>query len=541
MSDSLEQKKVGDQFTLTVPAKQSEFREHIDRGLRRNGFITNRERSARSAPRKGCQKISHRTRTNVGLQGGRNELHDYMPPDAPEGALDYLTAKWGVQQEALRATKVELRGDWEPDLDPIWHAPNRAPLPPVDRRGEWKPLNEAQARPLRGAMYGLRDGIRPISQPRCQACGRAIVSENGAVGVTATADGRVKLSGLAHCGSVWECPACQMTILQARAAQLRAAVERHGSDRVAMLTLTIRHGRGDGLGRLRRDLSRAFSAMTRSRKWRGGKRKRGHVEWFEPGWKQKAGVFGRVRALEVTHGPNGWHPHIHILFFFDEPVPTATVETKDGRRRVWDCPEIDTLITLWQQQVRRILGDEHVPDRKHAIAATLASDGEYISKLGLELSDPANKKAADGHRTPFQIAADFARAYNQVRDLKDDGTPEFDAMVAGRLRRLRTGRDAKLWHTYCRDMRGAHRLVWSNGLKDALDVIDVTDEDLLADDEERGTGDTWIASIPGYAWKRIRDRRIDGRPAVLHLIEIAERGGSEAFDAALLRVAAGEQ
>lgn len=511
-------KKVGQQLTLSVPANHAAFRRHIDAGLRRQGFFTQAEREAAQRPRKGCQKLS-RTATRTGLQGPRNALHELVPPDTPPAHLDFLTGRWEERQGELGAVEVELRGDWMPDASAVWAAPNRDRPALVDRRGQWKPLGPAQERPLRRAMYVLRDGIRVISQPRCQACGRAVISPNGSVGVLVTDDGRVRLTGLAHCGSVWECPTCQMTICQARARELRTAVERHGADRVAMMTLTIRHGAGDNLRQLRTELSRAFAAFSRHRAFKR--------------WKREVGIIGRVRAVEVTHGPNGWHPHLHVLFFFDRPVERAWVD--GGTRAVWDPPDLGALVALWRTQVRRIFGARHEPDDEHAIATTLASDGEYISKLGLELSDPANKKAERGHRTPWQIASDFARAYNAARDARDR---EAGKLAAGRLL---VSRDADLWRTYCRDMRGAHRLVWSNGLKGELGIADTSDADLLADDEEPGTGDTWIASIPKLAWDGIRDRRVRGEPAAHYLIRVAERGGSEAFDRALLELAAGER
>ncbi|MCP4961098.1 MAG: hypothetical protein GY925_17765 [Actinomycetia bacterium] len=33
------------------------------------------------------------------------------------------------------------------------------------------------------------------------------------------------------------------------------------------------------------------------------------------------GVVGWIAALEITHGPNGWHPHLHVLFFHREHLP----------------------------------------------------------------------------------------------------------------------------------------------------------------------------------------------------------------------------
>lgn len=513
-------KEVGEQLTLSVPANSAEFRRHVGLGLRRQGYLTPRPDETPQASRKGCQKLS---RAYV-HQDKRSAIHEYAPADIAPAELNFLTGRWEENHEAQR--DVGLAG-WTPSQDIAIAAPNRDTPTIVDRRGEWSPSSPAQQRPLRAAMYKLRDGMRPISQPRVQACGRACISPNGHVGVMATSDGRVKLTGLAHCGSVWECATCQMQIQQSRAEQLRQAVDRHGSTKVAMLTLTIRHGAGDNLRAMRRLLTRAWAGLNRHRAFKR--------------WSTKHGLIGKVRAIEVTHGQrNGWHPHLHVLFFFDEDVPTATMRAGDGFKKVWDCPEFTGLTDLWIRQVVRIFGEQHRPSRRRALAASLASDGEYISKLGLELSDPGTKAGhkigADGdmHRTPFGIAADWVEARNAYRDADDKE-------IARTLhRRKMTSIDARLWRTYCEDMRGAHRLVWSNGLKKRLGVADISDAEIVAEDEEKGPGDTWIASIPVATWQRIRDERIGGVPVPLYLIHAAESGGSKGFDDALIRVATGE-
>ncbi len=513
-------KKVGDQLTLTAPANRAEWQKRLDEARPRLGFLPRPEPGAEGATRKGCQKLSR-----SGLQGPKSDLADHLPPGTSIASYNFLTERWDQNEDELRAIAEEAarraRAGQEnpiPWSDRKVNAPNRTPVAMLDRRGTWSPSTPATDKPLRAAMYKLRDGMRPLSQPRVQACGRAVISESGHVGVMATPDGRIKLTGLAHCGSIWECAVCQMQICQARADELRQAVDRHGSTKVAMLTLTIRHGCGDNLKRLRKGLSRAFGAFSRHRAYKR--------------WQKHVGMVGRVRATEVTHGPNGWHPHLHVLIFFEDDVPTATAVGPAGKwRKVWDCPDFDELTELWQREVLRVFGIEHVPLAAYALKASMASDGEYIAKLGLELSDPANKKAKKGHRTPWQIASDWATARNKHRDDAGD-----DAALPWRIKH---DLDARLWRTYCEDMRGAHRLVWSNGLKDRLGVVDMGDAELLEDDEPQPE-DTWIASIPRATWRAIRDERIRGEPVPHFLIRAAERGGSRGFDKALLEVAAGE-
>jgi len=71
---------------------------------------------------------------------------------------------------------------------------------------------------------------------------------------------------------------------------------------VAFATLTLPHDQGDRLEQLFGSVTRAWNRTTTARSVR---------------------VFGErlpfrwVRALEVTSGVNGWHPHNHVALLFD--------------------------------------------------------------------------------------------------------------------------------------------------------------------------------------------------------------------------------
>jgi hypothetical protein len=125
----------------------------------------------------------------------------------------------------------------------------------------WTPATPYVPRPVRRRMYRLRDGLRCLSRPRIRACGFAIApapdGQVGSVGVVVDDEGKARYTGLIHCGSIWECPCCSMTVRAARAAEVTYAVESHGIKRCAMLTLTIRHdfAIGHDLKRVRQHLA----------------------------------------------------------------------------------------------------------------------------------------------------------------------------------------------------------------------------------------------------------------------------------------------
>ena len=529
MAEPPTEKRVGEQLTLCVPATDAEFRDHLDRGLRRQGYLTSRERNAAERPRKGCKKMS-------GEDGG------IRPGDVNPQTLQYLHAKWGTDDARFRREaaaryglreKLRDRPIWMPRVDEPVHDTFHDRVVEHERDGQWSPSSPAVDRPLRKAMYRLRDGVRPLQEPRIQACGRAVIAPGGKVAVIAKPDGRVILKGLAHCFNVHVCPTCSMAIMQGRASQIRAAVAQHeqaGPGRVAMMTLTVRHQGGDRLKVLQRKLSRALAAFQRHSKYRR--------------WKAEAGVIGRIRALEVTHGfRNGWHPHFHLLFFFKRRVPMSYIETKSGRRKVWESVHHEGLVDLWQECVQRVFGIAHVPSTERAIAFTMARDGEYIAKMGLELADPGNKtgrkvvKRWEGgqlveeeHRTPFQIAHDFTEGRHARR--ATEGTARI--VLEENLRR-----DAALWRVFREDMKGARRIVWSKGLRDRFDVDELTDQELCLDDEAPDAEDVVIGYISNRAWQEIRDRRVGDEPVPHFLMRVAEARGSKGFYEVLHKVAAG--
>jgi hypothetical protein len=123
---------------------------------------------------------------------------------------------------------------------------------------------------------------------------------------------------LMACGSVWACPRCAAVITAQRSEELANAV-RAAFDAGAscyLLTLTMRHTRKHSLAELWSALSNAWRATFGTTAWtgdRGYERKDGTFRAPRIGQAELFGVAGTVRAVEVTHGSNGWHLHAHVL------------------------------------------------------------------------------------------------------------------------------------------------------------------------------------------------------------------------------------
>lgn len=323
----------------------------------------------------------------------------------------------------------------------------------------------AADKPIRRAMYALRDGLWRYQQDRPAKCGRCRCTDH----VEVVVRGEVAhFHGVVRCGSVWACPVCGMQIRAERAAEIEALTAWWGSDRCFMFTATVRHGLGHDLKVVRRGVSDAWRSFLRAR---AVKKLLGSL-----------GLQGKVRAFEVNHGwRSGWHPHLHVLVLIDAKVVPAAVESALGLQ--------------WRNAVRRVLGVQHVPDRAHGFCITSCRDGRYLSKLGLELSASNTKGGRRGNRTPMQIAADL--------------------VSRGRLA------DQKLWQVFCSDMKGAHQLEWDKGLRVRAGIEEATDQQIVDGDE--GPEEV-VARISGAIW----DRACTIPGASLRILEAAEQGSSEA-------------
>jgi len=142
-----------------------------------------------------------------------------------------------------------------------------------------------------------------------------------------------------------------------------------------LATLTVRHHAGNPV-RIVRDVRACWRAQLQGRSWQLYKRERG-IEL--------------IAAEEVTHGENGWHPHMHVLL-----LPKREQDTELHR--------VDALWwhDKWSRTVERKLGRDFVPSREHGTDLRPCRVEQYLSKLGIELTDAGEVKA----RSPFALLRD---------------------------------------------------------------------------------------------------------------------------------------
>lgn len=297
----------------------------------------------------------------------------------------------------------------------------------------------------------LADALRHLGTHRTRWCRKKVVGE--AVQLQRLPTGGAKLVGVETCGSVWGCAICAPAIYTQRSSEVMHAVTewRASGGYVYMMTNTIAHQQGDDLKRMRRGLSVAWS-----RYWQGkaGKERR-----------QRLMKMHHIRAIEVTSGENGFHPHVHSLLFLDREL---TSEDKLELAEVWKKNVVLT----------HDLGVNHLPDDVHGTHITESFSDNYIAKLGMEVAAITTKFAKHGNKTMWTVAQDAA-----------DGSK----------------RDAAIWHTYVRAMKGCRSMFWSKNSKKYFRIARMTDQQIAeqaALTEGEGLGvTTTLARWVGHDWR----------------------------------------
>jgi hypothetical protein len=264
-----------------------------------------------------------------------------------------------------------------------------------------------------------------------------------------------------------------------------------------MLTLTLPHDALDELRPMRRHVSKAWSKVQA-----GAAYKR---------WKAKIGIVGSIRAMEVTTGPSGWHPHLHILILTDKSLehPASGKLDKDGESyKQFVTRRWARLVTQRNAETGKAYRS---PSREHGVTFVVSHKDEYITKLGLadELTRGSWKRSRElaGYRTPLQVLREIARA-------RDDGrTPD--------------KRDVALWTEYADEMRGARQLTWSRGLRDRYDLGPEQTDLELADKEEADAGEV-VYTIEAPVWDRYFRNNWSARCEVLSGAELHGWDGVQA-------------
>lgn len=323
----------------------------------------------------------------------------------------------------------------------------------------------------RGRYEAQRVLWRETKLQRVAYCGRIVSDRAAGVGIkvsgrVGTGDARAGFSGLQTCGSVWACPVCSEKINAHRQQELDEGICRWlaGGGAVLFGTLTLRHNRGHRLAELWDAIGPAWNRTTSGAgvAWNGGR--------SELGDRSRFGIRGYVRVVEVKHGENGWHPHVHFLLFLDRELPEKSVRDLEGRMfGRWETALAKRGLSVIQSvgiDLRPVVAGDGLAD--YFTKATYSTPGA----AAYEVTGSHSKQRGKGGRTPFQILADVV-AIGDADDLD-------------------------LWHEWEQASKRRRQLTWSRGLR-ALLALDqeLTDEEVA---EQELDGDVVWTFTP-EEWK----------------------------------------
>lgn len=278
--------------------------------------------------------------------------------------------------------------------------------------------------------------------------------------------------GVMHCGSVWTCPVCAAKVTEKRRLEIKAAVDTwHARGfSVFMVTFTLQHNAAELLITILAALIKAI------RQFKSG------APWQRREARYK--LAGNIKSVEFTIShENGWHPHLHILFY--------------SELAEWQL-DPEAIKQDFSDRYCSILADDgRYASAIYGVDVKIGNQaiGEYLAKAGQDVAAKVDKHAAealgldwemtkqgqkqgqaDGHYTPFQLL-ELAKAGDDWAKAK--------------------------YKEYAENTKGLQQLRWSPGLRDLLGLgQEITDEEIT--DGLLDTGGVTFFTFTNPEWKHAR-------------------------------------
>jgi hypothetical protein len=275
---------------------------------------------------------------------------------------------------------------------------------------------------------------------------------------------------------------CSRKIRQRHALEAETALHCHigGGGAAMMGLLTVPHTSADSLADLLSAVQEAWSYVTTHSTWA-----RRRKEW---------GYAGFIRSIEITHGPHGWHPHIHYVLCTDRVLTTA-------ERRA--CATL--LHRLFAKAVekrglrRPLRGLCRLEPVRSADKA-----GAYVAK---------GDAGKDWHAALELMRHDLKESRHDEPTRKDHVTP---FQLLDRYATHGREADSDLWYEYEQATRGVRSVTWSQGQYDLRGRYDVEEqmEEAAQEEDEEESRVAALIDVPTWRWI-CGKRRARGRLLVI--------------------------
>lgn len=250
-------------------------------------------------------------------------------------------------------------------------------------------------------------------------------------------------TGLQTCGSVWTCPVCAARITEVRRQEIAQAIEGAYSlgYQSTMITFTFPHNNQMPLDDTLKQQAKALALFRKGNVW--------------DTYKKKVSFFGLIRALEITHGSNGWHPHTHELWLIDPKTKERDFKAFILKRWI-DCLKKVGLLPVKpsKQQLEAV--------RKHSVDV----------KMNCKASDYLAKADSSAN---WGIDRELAKAVNKGNS---KGLHPFELLAED------TPSNQELFIEFVLAIKGKSQLFWSHGLKEKLGIKQLSDEEIAENEED---------------------------------------------------------
>lgn len=352
-------------------------------------------------------------------------------------------------------------------------------------------------RKMRYQLQRAAQGL--LSGQRVAHCQRSKMNDAGVQVFTST-DG-ASFGGLATCGSVWHCPVCAAKITENRRQELQQAINacaKRGGE-VYLMSLTFPHQINQALAA---NLDLFSKALKKFKNCRDYKR-----------IMKTIGAIGSIRALEVTHGGNGWHPHTHDLIFANKDQ----LDLLKQLEMVW----IETLIKVG------IADRTQLNDMLRAAFDVQNGDyaADYVAKFGHEPAEKS-KTLTNEH---WGASSEMTKSYAKVGKRLGGRTPF--TLLADYIEGDKES--GELFTEFGLHFKGKRQLFWSPKLRKELALSEEKSDGQIA--EEPIADRELVAILDHEQWKLVLSRN-----ARFEILRAAQEGGADGI-ASLLNELAGRR
>jgi len=258
--------------------------------------------------------------------------------------------------------------------------------------------------------------------------------------------GSTFFSNLATCTSIWSCTCCAAKISERRRNDVKTAIDSHLliGGQISFCTRTVPHTYQDSFESILLRFRKADSVLKAKYKY-----KRTLSDF---------GVIGSIKIYEITVGANGWHLHVHELYFHDYCKMTTY--------KNWMAGFSSNLLQAWQESAVKVGFNR--PSDKHGLQVQNGDfAAEYMAKWGKE---PESMWRVDSEISKSHIKRSFKglSPFDLLRQYDATGSVLY----------------GELFLEYALTIKGQQQQRWSSGLKSHFGIEIKKDKELASEIEE---------------------------------------------------------